>query len=175
MHQDISRHWKLTLSKWASWPAIWVMCWKTCVVSLMKENKTKSKFKDRGIYFSFLIFPLKHFSLKLINVILRKTGLLSSIPLSRPLFLSRRDCKAITYQPLGYKDAEQKLILISSLPQGCYIIIHKHHYLFMSSDTPTMALINSLLPFWTPSPLLLCSQSPQVSGYNFDPSSTSVQ
>lgn len=175
MHRDISRHWKLTLSKWTSWPAIWVMCWKTCVVSLMKENKTKSKFKDQGIYFSFLIFVLKHFKLKPINVIHRKTQLLSSNPMSRPLFLFRRDCKAITYQFLGYQAAEQKLVLISSLSQSCYFIIHKHQYLFMSSETPTVSLISSLLPFWTPSLLILCSQSPQVSGYNFGPSSTLVQ
>lgn len=155
-----------TYPKQVSQLASWVMCWKTCVVSLMKENKTKSKFKDRGIYFSFLIFTLNHFSLKSINVIHRKTWLLSLSPLSRPQFLFRRDCKANTYQLLGYQDAGEKLVL-TSLSQSCYFIVHKSHHLFMSSDIPTMNLISSLLPFW--------SQSPQVSGYNFGPSSTLVK
>lgn len=167
-----------TLSKWASWPAIWVMSWKTCVGSLLKKKKQIQVWRLRHLFF-FSDFHLKTFQSEANKCYPQKNTAIEQQPFVHATVPLQKRLQSNYLLAFGLPGCRTNIgtdfFSLSKLLLHHTQVFDISHYLFMSSDTPAMSLISSLLSLWTPSPVILCRQSPQVPGYSFGPSSPLIQ
>lgn len=159
------------MSTWASWLAIWELCWKARVVSMLKRKKKKRRKKLKHLFF-FLTFHLEMLQSDPINAIHTKCG----------------SSWVVTLCPGHHSSSEEtaKQALVCFWATKMQNKIWYQFCLALKAVTSPYASMWDLGP-WTHQPGLpaalwtllcwpvLCSQSSEVSGYSFALSSTSVQ